>query len=100
MARCVDCRDHGPQPARWCNVKPPTRPHSTRRTRMNRLLLAVLTVPLAGHSTALLATFLACYATYSFGGGLAAVPAGLILLLALKAAGSPRSRPRPVEQVM
>jgi hypothetical protein len=37
-------------------------------------LLALLIVPLADHPAALLATFLACYATYSFGGGLAAVP--------------------------
>lgn len=37
-------------------------------------LLAALIVPLAAHPAALLATFLACYGIYSFGGGLAAVP--------------------------
>ena len=35
--------------------------------------LAAFTVPLAAHRTALLALFLACYGTYSFSGGLAAV---------------------------
>ncbi len=37
-------------------------------------LLAALIVPLAPYPTALLATFLACYGTYAFSGGLAAVP--------------------------